>query len=489
MNNSEQTGHEGAAKENTARATSTDERGPFSATGRSAALLAASSSTFCTAFLISSLNVALPALQKEFGLNAVFLGWIAMTSVLTSAMFVVPFGRLGDMLGRRRIFTYGLVAFVVASALCSMAGSPATLIAGLILQSIGAAMIFATSTAIVTTVYPAEKRGKALGVMVGVVYFGLSSGPFLGGLLTGYFGWRTIFLPVIPVGIFALFLVRLRLQDEVIERRNERFDLSGAVVFSLSLVAVLSGFSMLPALAGFFVIAAGIAGGILFFRLEEKAPNPILRVDFLKTNRVFAFSNLAALIHYSATSATTFLMSLYLQFARGMSPQHAGLILVCQPLVQAIVTPFAGWLSDKREPRLVASAGMATTGIGLVFLSLISDTTSMAVIIAILALLGVGFSFFSSPNSNAIMSSIDKKFYGVGSGILATSRMIGQSFSMGFTTLVFALYLGHVQITPSLYPVFLKSAKLLFLFFAVLCCVSIAASLARGKVRTSDVDG
>jgi MFS family permease len=456
---------------------------PDNRSARSAALLAASSSTFCTAFLISSLNIALPALQKEFSMNAILLGWVAMTSVLTSAMFVVPFGRLGDMFGRRRIFTYGLIAFVTASALASLAGTPATLIGALIIQSIGAAMIFATSTAIVTTVFPAEERGKALGVMVGVVYFGLSTGPFLGGLLTGYFGWRSIFLPVVPVGLFALYLVRRRLDDEPMEQHNERFDLRGAAIFSVSLVAVLAGFSTLPSVWGFAVVAAGIAGGFLFFFFEEGVPNPILRVDFLKTNRIFAFSNLAALIHYSATSAVTFLMSLYLQFTQGMSPQHAGLILVCQPLVQAVVTPFAGRLSDRKEPRIVASAGMAATGIGLLCLSLITDRTPMAVIIAILALLGVGFSFFSSPNSNAIMSSIDKKFYGVGSGILATSRMIGQSFSMGFTMLVFALYLGRTEITPTLYPLFLKSAKLLFLFFAVLCCASIAASLARGKVR------
>jgi MFS family permease len=346
-------------------------------------------------------------------------------------------------------------------------------------------MIFSTNMAIVTTLYPASQRGKALGITVATVYLGLSTGPFLGGLLTGYFGWRSIFFTVAPLGLLVFLLIRIKLRQEWLEARGEKFDLPGAVIYSASLFLVIYGFSLLPGSLGFLLLSVGIAGAVVFFWWENRAPAPILQIGFLKGNRVFAFSNLAALIHYSATSAVTFLMSLYLQYVRGMSPQHTGFILVCQPLVQAILTPFAGRLSDKVEPRIVASIGMGMTGLSLLSLSLLTDHTPFSVIIGNLSFLGIGFALFSSPNTNAIMSAIDKRYYGVGSGILATGRMIGQAFSMGFTMLVFVLILGRVQITPALYPLFLKAAKMLFLIFAVFCCASISASLARGKVRPS----
>jgi EmrB/QacA subfamily drug resistance transporter len=452
---------------------------------RRTALLTTSLSTFSTAFLLSSRNIAIPSLQREFHLNAVFLGWFVMTGVLTSAMLVVPFGRLGDMFGRRKFFFNGLILFTIGCFFCSIVRSPVALIVAIFVQSIGSSMIFSTGMAIVTSVYPIEERGKALGITVALVYVGLSSGPILGGFLTDTFGWRSIFYPAIPISIFILCLVHLKLKNEWVEARNEKFDLVGALIYSVSLVLVLSGFSMLPAALGFVILAAGIAGSTAFVFWEGHIPNPILHINILRKNRVFAFSNLAALIHYSATSAVTFLMSLYLQYARGMSAKQAGLILVCQPLAQAIVTPFAGRLSDKMEPRIVSSCGMGATGISLMLLSLLTDHTPFIVIYTFLAILGIGFAFFSSPNTNAIMSSIEKKYYGVGSGIMATSRMVGQAFSMGFTMFVFSLFLGKAKITPEVYPQFLKSAKLLFLFFAILCCGSIAASLARGNVRNT----
>jgi MFS family permease len=452
---------------------------------RRVGLAAASLSSFCTSFLISALNVALPALQREYRMDTVLLNWVAMVGILTSAMLVVPIGRLADIYGRKRIFTIGVGVFTSATLLSGLSFSPTTLILSIAVQAIGAAMIFSTNMAIVTAVYPAEQRGKALGITVATVYFGLSIGPFLGGILTGYLGWRSIFFAVVPLGFLVFLLIRLKLKQEWQEARGERFDLPGAIIYCLSLFLVIYGFSLLPGSLGFLLIGAGIVGGILFFSWENRAPAPILQIGFLRGNRVFALSNLAALIHYSATSAVTFLISLYLQYVRGMTPQHAGLILVCQPLVQAVLTPFAGKLSDRVEPRIVASIGMGLTGLSLLSLSLLTDHTPISMIIWNMSFLGLGFALFSSPNTNAIMSAIDKRYYGVGSGILATGRMIGQAFSMGFTMLVFVLVIGRVQITPALYPLFLKSAKILFVFFAILCCGSITASLARGKVRPS----
>lgn len=196
---------------------------------------------------------------------------------------------------------------------------------------------------------------------------------------------------------------------------------------------------------------------------------------------MFTFSNLAALINYSATFAVSFLLSLYLQYIKGFSAQDAGLILMYQPVVQAIFSPLAGRLSDKIEPRIVASAGMAVTVTGLLLLTSLEKQTSIEFIAVTLVLLGFGFGLFSSPNTNAVMSSVKRKFYGVASATLATMRLIGQTFNMGITTMIFTLYMGRVQIIPEYHPVFLESVTVAFTVFSVLCFIGIFASLVRGK--------
>ncbi len=209
----------------------------------------------------------------------------------------------------------------------------------------------------------------------------------------------------------------------------------------------------------------------------------MLDVRLLARNRPFAFSNLAALIHYSATSGIAFLLSLYLQYIHGQSPQRAGLVLIAQPVVMAILSPVAGRLSDRVEARVVASAGMACTAVGLVSLFLIDQATPIWSIIARLALIGFGYALFSSPNMSAIMGSVHRRHYSVASGTLATMRLVGQMLSMGIAMLLFALFIGEVSITPSVYPAFLISMKTAFVIFAVLCVGGVFASLARGRIR------
>jgi MFS family permease len=204
-------------------------------------------------------------------------------------------------------------------------------------------------------------------------------------------------------------------------------------------------------------------------------------MTLFRNNRVFAFSNLAALINYSATFAVTFLLSLYLQYTKELSPQTAGLILVSMPAVQAIFSPVAGSLSDRIAPQILASAGMALTTLGLVLLSLLGENTAIGFILVSLIILGFGFALFSSPNTNAVMSSVEKRAYGVASATLATMRQVGMMLSMGIAMVVFAMYIGRVEITPEYYPVFVKSMKIASLIFAILCFGGIFASLARGK--------
>lgn len=446
-------------------------------------LLVATLASFLAPFISASVNIALPSIGSEFNMGAVALGWVATSFLLTSAMFVIPFGRIGDIYGRKRVFTYGIVIYTISSLLAALAPSGFLLIVFRAIQGLGGAMLFGTGVAILTSAYPPGERGRALGINVAAVYTGLSLGPFVGGLLTEHFGWRSIFLAHVPLGIIVIVLIFWKLKGEWAEARGERFDFVGSAIFSLGLVSIMYGFSVLPRLWGVWLLIVGVLAMLAFVRWEMRVKSPVLNIGLFRNNTVFTLSNIAALINYMATFAVGFLLSLYLQYIKGLSPEGAGLVLVAQPVVQTIFSPIAGRLSDRIEPRVVASVGMALTGTGLVLFIFLNQGTASGFIIGDLALLGFGFALFSSPNTNAVMSSVEKRSYGVASATLATMRQIGMVLSLGIAMLLFALYIGGVQITPEYHPAFLNSVRVAFIIFAVLCFVGVFASLARGRVR------
>ena len=453
------------------------------ASTRRAALIAAVLSSFLTPFMDSATNVALPAISQEFAMDAITLTWIRTAYLLAAAMLLVPFGKLADIYGRKRIFTYGTVVFTFATLLIGFSTSSTMLLSLRVLQGFGSAMIFGTGVAILTSVFLPGERGRVLGINVAAVYLGLSLGPSIGGLLTQQLGWRSIYFSTVPLGLIVIGFVIWRLKGEWAEARGESFDLIGSVVYALSLVALMVGISRLPAILGAGLIAAGVAGLALFAAWEVRVQIPVLNIKLLTTNRPFAFSNLAALINYSATSAVTFLLSLYLQYLKALTPQQAGLVLIAQPVVQAAFSPLSGRLSDRLEPRIVATAGMALTAVGLALLVPVGPETPLWAIVARLLLLGLGFALFSSPNMNAIMGSVSKRYYGVASGTLGTMRLMGQMLSQGVVMLLFALFIGRVEITPQSYSLFLTSMRTAFAVFSILCVSGIFASLVRGTIR------
>jgi len=445
------------------------------------ASIVAGLAAFLAPFMGASVNIALPSIGREFKADAVMLGWVAMAYILASAVFLVPFGKLADIHGRKKIFLTGITVYTAASLLCALADSIGALIGFRVLQGIGAALIFGTSLAILTSVFPPGRRGKALGINVASTYLGLSLGPVLGGVLTQEFGWRSIFFINLPLGIIIIAFVLAMLKGEWAEARGERFDLFGAAFYGLTLIGIMLGFSRLPQRSGFLLFIVGIvlAGG--FILRESKAASPLLKIDLFRANRVFAFSNLAALINYSATFAVGFFVSLYLQYLKGMSPRNAGLILIAQPVMMTIFSPFAGRFSDKVEPRIVASVGMAVSSLGLLLLAFLRADTRLALIIASLAVLGFGFALFSSPNTNAVMGSVEKRFYGVASATLGTMRLVGGALSMGIAMLIFGALVGHVQISTANQGSFLQAVRTGFIIFAALCFAGVFASLARGN--------
>jgi len=433
----------------------------------------------------SSVNIALPSIGREFSLDAVALGWVATSYILAAAVFLLPFGRLADIIGRKRIFVAGLASYTLTSLALVAAQNGGQMIALRVTQGISGAMLFGTGVAILTSVFPPSERGRILGLNAAAVYIGLSLGPTVGGVITDTFGWRSIFLLNAALALFGLMVVLSQLKLEFREAKGERFDLKGAFVYALGLSALMLGLSELPGASGFVLIIAGSAGLAGFLFLETRTEHPLLSVNMFRHNTVFTMSNAAALINYSATFATGFLLSLYLQFVKGFSPAVAGLVLVAQPVLMAAISPYAGRLADRIEPRLLASGGMALSAVGLFMLIFIGENTAMVYIIAALVVLGVGFGFFSSPNTSAVMGSVERRHYGVAASTLGTMRLVGQMFSLGIALLLFALIIGRIQISPAVHDEFLSSIRVAFALFTALCISGVFASLARGKTVDS----
>ena len=446
-------------------------------------LCATTLSAFITPFMGSSVNVALPIMAQDLSMTALTLSWVPSSFLLAAAITLVPLGRLADIYGRKKFFFCGALIFTLASLLCSWSPTATFLILVRIVQGIGGAMIFSTGTAILVSVSPAQERGGILGINIAAVYVGLTIGPFIGGLLTQQLGWRYIFLFTSLFGLMMILLILFMAEEEWQEADGEHFDVTGSLLYAIALFAIMYGFSLLPAVQAGGLIIFGIICLFFFIRQQFRIPYPLLNIHLFRDNRVFAFSNLAALINYCATFAVTFLLSLYLQHIKALTPLQAGMILIAEPAVQASFSPLAGRLSDRFEPGIIASIGMALNVIGLIPLMFINYATSISYIVLCLVVLGLGFALFSSPNVNAAMSAVENKYYGIASATLATMRMVGQMFSMGITMLVFAVLLGNRPLDQAGGHLLLKSTQLIFFILGILCCAGISASLARGKIH------
>lgn len=446
-------------------------------------LFVASTASFLTPFMASSINIAIPSIGKEFSADAITLSWISTAYLLAAAMFLVPMGRIADIHGRRKVFLAGMAGYSVVSLLCALAASEVMLVALRALQGFTDAMMFGTSLAIVTSVYPPAQRGRALGITVASVYAGGALGPFIGGMLTQLLGWRSIFLLTMVLGLFVTALALWKVRGEWAEAHGQKMDVVGSFFYACTLFAVMYGFRLLPAMTGLWLILGGTVLLAAFVLRESRVASPVLDISLFRRNSVFALSNLSALINYAATFALSFLLSLFLQYIKGFSPRSAGLIMLTQPVMMAVFSPLAGRLSDRVEPRIVASAGMAMSTVGLLLTAFLGRASSLAHIIAILVLCGLGFGLFSSPNTSAIMGSVERKHYAVASATTGAMRLIGQMLSMGIAALIIAVYVGEVEITPERYAAFLIAFRSGFFIFAALCCVGIFASLFRGRMH------
>jgi EmrB/QacA subfamily drug resistance transporter len=440
--------------------------------------------SFMGTFLISSVNIALPSIEKSFGLGAVKLSWVITAFLLATAMFLLPVGRWGDLTGIRRIFKTGVVIFTFASLICGFAVSGIWLIIFRFIQGIGAAFTSTTGAAILVSAFLPQHRGRVLGFSVSAVYLGLAFGPFAGGFLTQYFGWRSIFFIASAFGLITTTVAFLFLEKDQVKKGTEKkIDLKGTMFYMLGLVLLVYGSSQIPSLPGWLMMGIGAISLVVFWQVENRSAMPVLETKLFTHNLLFAFSNLAALINYSATFAIVFLLSLYLQKIQGMSPRYAGTVLVAQPAMMALFSPVAGRLSDRIQPRYLATLGMTMCTIGLFAFAFLTKSIPVWMIISVLVWVGLGFAFFSSPNMNTIMSSVGKHQLGLASGSAATMRVVGQITSMTVATLFFAGFIGNQAIETVSDQLFLMSMKWAFISFTILGTVGIYFSYNRGRIQ------
>ena len=445
-------------------------------------LIACMTTAFITTFMGSSLNLAIPNIEAHFGVGASVVGWVVTAYMLAVSSLNVPLGKIADLTGRRRMFIFAIAVFGIGSFIAAFSVSIWMLLAMRLLQGFAGAMIFSTNNAILMSAFPDSQRGSVLGKSTAATYIGLSTGPVIGGLLNGYLGWRSIFIASAVVSAAAFTIAVKGLPKKAEGGPLEHFDSRGSALYFAMVIMVLIGLTDLS-IAGWarYVLIAGIALSVLFVIAEKRAEDPVIRIEMFTEDRPFLCSNLAAFLNYGATFTVGYLLSIYLQMIMGFSSQAAGLLLIVQPAMQAIFSPYMGRLSDRIAPYKLASAGMAVCTVGLVLLSRLQEDSPLAYVIVIMMMMGFGFAMFSSPNVNAIMSRVDPKDFGVANSIVATMRNMGQSTSMAVVTIVMGVLVGNEALAEVPASQLMHAIHVIFAIFIAICAAGVVLSMSRGK--------
>jgi EmrB/QacA subfamily drug resistance transporter len=434
---------------------------------------------------MAALNVAIPALALDLHANAMKVGWLPTLYILSNVAFILPFGKLADNYGRKRVFVAGLVLNALAAGMCAIATNIDWILFWRFIQGAAGAMIFGTGIAIITSVTPSHKRGAALGTVAACVYIGLTLAPAVGGWLTQWLGWRSVFYFQIPLIAVLLVVIKLKLRGEWKNEQHSSFDWWGSGIFIIFAFTLVYGLSRLPSLLGIALLSASLLSLVAFVYHQSQIKHPLIRVQMFRESRVFSLSLSTSFLMYGSNFAIIFLLSLYLQYVRGFSPAEAGQILLLQALCMAIVAPIAGKLADRFQPRIVATLGCAIVTVGFVFLKQIDLHTSASYIGGSLALIGLGFGLFSTPNNSAIMGAVKEQEVGVASASMNLSRTIGNLVGMSIVNLMIHHFIGDATFTPEQNPALMNTVSLaltMSLSFVVVACV---LSAVRGRQHTA----
>lgn len=390
------------------------------------------------------LNLALPNLAQSLDASLSELEWTIIAYTITLTVLVPVFGRISDVLGRKRLFIAGVILFTAASLAAGLSPTILWLIIFRIVQGCGGALITANVLAIITDVFPPGKRGAAMGIQAIIISAGGAFGPTVGGILITHLSWRAVFFVNVPIGILSAVVAVRVLPSLKSQRRMEPVDWRGALLLVAGLGAVLFGVTKgpewgwsSPAVLG--LSGAGIAVTAAFFLWESRTRFPLIDLALLRIP-AFTTGQLAGFLALVSLAALNILIPFYWQSLRGFSAQKAGLLLLPVPITIAAISPFAGRLSDRFGPRGIATAGLLFVVLSLFLTSFLSATTPIPLVMAALALFGVGMALFTTPNNNGVMSSVPPERRGVAAGLLGMGRHAGQSIGIAFVATIFAIF-------------------------------------------------
>ncbi len=453
---------------------------------------------FIGPFTGSIMSFAVPRIGLTFHASLYSIIWVPMGFLVALTSFVILFGRLSDIYGRVKLFQIGLFIYLIGSVIASFSVSLPMLIAGSAIIGFGGAFLAANSTAIVSHVYPPERRGGALGIYAMSVYIGLTSAPILGGILVQFYDWESVFWVNIPFVLVTLAMSYVYMHElEVKEEKKGSLDVLGSIVFTTALLSIVL-YLTLSQISGFekyfYLALAGIVLVLVFIFLEGRTEDPMLDLKMFSGNRTFTAANITALLNYLSTFSIVFIFSLFLESVMGYSPFRAGMLITAEPVFMVIFSPISGRLSDRYGTRGLSSLGMFLIGVAFLSLYFLNLQASVLNVIIPLSVIGIGFGFFSATNTNAVMTSVNREKFGVAAGTLGTMRFTGQLASLALSTTILAVSIPRSAIlglfsgaTISLAiadkAAFISGFRLVMLVSGILSLAGTYTSLLRNRRR------
>lgn len=446
------------------------------------AVLVAFLCNFFAIFLSNGVVVGVPSIAAEFGMSNFIQNWILTILFLVMAVFTVPAGQLSGKFGVKKTLLIGLIVYLIGSIGCCVSFSSLVFMSFRVVQGAGIAFITVAAMAMVVSATKPKNRGKALGTAVTGVYLATSFAPVICGFLNFNFGWRSMFYVVMPFLVLCIIILILKIPTDWKTYENEPIDTVGSIIWAIGILLFVYGFTNLTNNLGLILTVVGLIIVAVFAAYELKSKYPVFNMHLFK-NRKFLSSNIAALCSYLAIMVVTTILNYHFQYVRGWNSQMAGLVLIITPIIMALMAPNAGKLSDKYHPQKLAAIGMAVAAVALGILFTLDATTPLYLVVIAMVLQGIGMGLFSSPNMNAIMSSVPPKFAPTASASQSTMRTIGQTLSLGMLTLVFAWFMGDAPMLVEYAPKIVQSSQLICGICCILCILAIFASLVGVKSK------
>lgn len=433
-------------------------------------------SSFFTVFVLNGLMLGVPTIGAEFGMNNFYQNWILNIYTLIVTMLTIPAGQIAGKYGFKRTLSISNSLFLIGLIGSVIAISTETFLLSRIIQGIGIAFVNVCEIAIISLAISKENRGRALGIVVTGVYLGTSASPVICGFLVQNLGWRSIFYVSIIFIAICVILLRWKITPEWKTNEHDTIDKIGSLLWMVSITLVIYGFSTLITDLGKIFVVVGLILMAVYIMYELKQDSPVFDVNLFRT-KSFTSYNLSGMFGYFAVMVFSTLINYYFQYVKGFDPQLTGLILIVSPVIMSITAPNAGKLSDRIHPQKIATVGMIIATSAMIILSFLNKDTPLIIVIIAMALQALGMGLFSSPNMNAIMSSVDEKDAAFASAGQLATRAIGQAMSVGLLTLIFSWIMGSLIFSTEYADLIVSASHIIFMISAIACVASIITSV------------